>query len=165
MLFLGKLKKTGHSGFILKKERNVIIWRFLEMILFDFKAHMCKRKDIWYNRLPWYFHVFPHTSGRIYIYLSAVCTLPVMVKGLGRESPEAMSDMQEFLVPCLLPTSAPSLSIITVNIFVKLGIFQVRGFPEADCSFHFSLLRVVLSLPTVDWVSISTDKLHSGTYF
>lgn len=92
---------------------------------------MCKRKDRWYNRLPWYFHVFPHISRRTSIHFFAVPTLSVMVKRLGRESPEATSDTQEFLIPCLLPTSAPSLSIITVNTFVKLGIFQVREFPEA----------------------------------
>lgn len=54
------------------------------MILFDFKAHMCKRKDRWYNRLPWYLHVFPHISRRIYIHFSVEHTLSVMVKGLGR---------------------------------------------------------------------------------
>lgn len=116
---------------LLKGERNVTIWRFLEMILLDFTTHMYKRKDRWYNRLPQYFHVFPHTSRRTSIHVFAVPTLSVMMKRLGRESPVAMADTQEFLIPCLFPTGAPSLSIITVNTFVKLGIFQVRGFPEA----------------------------------
>lgn len=130
MLFLGKWKKQG-TVVLLKGERNVTIWRSLELILLDFKTQKCKRKDRWSNRRPRCFHVFSHTSRRTSIHFFAVPILLVMVKRLGRESPETMSDTQEFLSPCLLPTSAPSLSIMTVKAFVKLGIFQVRGFPEA----------------------------------